>query len=343
MRIAQAGADATEPGCLDEAVCRWLWDLTGRVWVAEGGLILLTPLRMILIVAAAIVIRVLLHRMINRLVRGTVNNNRPLLLRPLPEKARTALQNAAAPPERRRQRAETIGSVLRSGVSFTLAAVVALLLLGELGVNLAPLLASAGIAGIAIGFGAQSLVRDFLAGLFILLEDQYGVGDVVDLGEASGTVEAVGLRVTTVRDLRGVVWYVPNGEIRRVGNRSQGWAVVVVDMPIGFAPVTEAMAALREGARRLVEEEGSGGDLVEPPDVLGVDQVTVEGAVVRTVAKTTADAQWRIGRQLRRLQAEELEQAGIADKILAARVYSAQVGNAGGQPMGGSGRQGGPI
>lgn len=287
----------------------------------------LTPLRILLIIVAALVTRVLLHRTINRLVRRTGNGARPALLRPLPEKVRTAAHpEGTLPPERRRQRAETIGSILKSVVSFGLLAMVALLLLGELGVNLAPLLASAGIAGIALGFGAQSLVRDFLAGLFILLEDQYGVGDMVDIGQATGTVEAVGLRVTTLRDLRGVVWYVPNGEIRRVGNRSQGWAVVVVDMPIGFAPISDAMAALREGARRLAEEEGEAGDLVELPEILGVDQVTVEGAVVRTIAKTTADSQWRIGRQLRRLQAEELEAAGIAAQILAARVYSAQAG-----------------
>jgi len=320
-----------------------LWEATGHAWLAEGALYLITPLRMALIVVGAIVVRALLHRTINRLVRRTANGGRPALLRPLPEKTRTALQGGTFLPERRRQRAETIGSVLRSAVSFVLFAVVALLLLGELGVNLAPLLASAGIAGIALGFGAQTLVRDFLAGLFILLEDQYGVGDVVDLGEATGTVEAIGLRVTTVRDLRGVVWYVPNGEIRRVGNRSQGWAQVVVDMPIGFAPLTEALEALRAGARRLAEEEGSSGDLVEPPEVLGVDQVTVEGAVVRTVAKTTADAQWRIARQLRRLQTEELEQAGIADKILAARVYAVQAANLASQPMGGSRGQGGPM
>ena len=223
---------------------------------------------------------------------------------------------------------------MKSSVSFGLATAVVLLLLGELGVNLAPLLASAGIAGIALGFGAQSLVKDFLAGLFILLENQYGVGDVVDLGEATGTVEAVGLRVTTVRDLRGVVWYVPNGEIRRVGNRSQGWAVVVVDIPIGFAPVNTAIEALRKGAQRLAEEEGTGGDLVDEPEILGVDQVTVEGAVVRTVVKTVPAAQWRIGRQLRRLQTEELEAAGLAEQILAARVYSAHAGGSGTHPMG---------
>ena len=115
-----------------------------------------------------------------------------------------------------------------------------MLVLGELGVELAPLIASAGIAGMALGFGAQNLVKDFIAGLFMLLEDQYGVGDIVDVGEASGTVEAVGLRITTIRDARGVLWYIRNGEIVRVGNKSQGWALVVVDVPVGFAGLDEA-------------------------------------------------------------------------------------------------------
>ena len=140
--------------------------------------------------------------------------------------------------------------MLRSVVSVSIFIVAVMLVLGELGVQLAPLIASAGIAGIALGFGAQNLVKDFIAGLFMLLEDQYGVGDVVDVGEASGTVEAVGLRITTIRDARGVLWYIRNGEIVRVGNRSQGWALVVVDVPVGFAGVEEATGVLRRGRRR---------------------------------------------------------------------------------------------
>ncbi len=119
--------------------------------------------------------------------------------------------------------------------------------------ELAPLLASAGIAGVALGFGAQNLVKDFIAGLFMLLEDQYGVGDVIDVGDVSGTVEAVGLRITTIRDARGVLWYIRNGEIIRVGNRSQGWAVVVVDVPVGFAGVEEATDVLETAAATMAD------------------------------------------------------------------------------------------
>ena len=137
----------------------------------------------------------------------------------------------------------------------------------------------------ALGFGAQNLVKDFIAGLFMLLEDQYGVGDVVDVGEAIGAVEAVGLRITTVRDGRGVLWYIRNGEIIRVGNKSQGWAMVVIDVPIGFAGVEEATAVLRTAAAAVAADPEYAADFVEPPQVLGVEQITVDGAVIRTIAQ----------------------------------------------------------
>ena len=237
----------------------------------------------------------LLHRTIDRLVRSTSDGAVPACSsrsQRLPD----SLQDATAIcPERRRQRAEAIGSVLRSFATAAVFSIAALMILGELGVNLAPLLASAGIVGVALGFGAQSLVKDLLAGLFMLLEDQYGVGDVVDVGEASGTVEAVGLRITTVRDARGVLWYIRNGEIVRVGNKSQGWALVVVDMPIGFAGVEQGDRGAARAAGRVAEDPEHPTDLIEPPNVLGVEQITVDGAVLRTTVKTAPDTQWKIG------------------------------------------------
>jgi small conductance mechanosensitive channel len=223
-------------------------------------------------------------------------------------------------PERRRQRAEAIGSVLRSAATTTIYSIAGLLIFNELGLDLAPLLASAGIVGVALGFGAQSLVKDLLAGLFMLLEDQYGVGDIIDVGEAAGTVETVGLRITTVRDARGVLWYIRNGEIVRVGNKSQGWAMVLVDMPIGFASVDEAVAALQGAARALAADPLWRDDLLEGPEVLGVEQITVDGAVVRTTVKTNSEVQWRVGRELRRRLADALADAGITDRISAGRV-----------------------
>jgi small conductance mechanosensitive channel len=309
--------------CNDNQLCQQIFDWTGQAWLAEGSyLFLVKPFRILLIVLLAMLARFLLHRMINRLVRSTAEGGVPTILKPLRERIPTSLQQATALfPERRRQRAEAIGSVLRSFVSITIVSIGFLLILGEIGVNLGPLLASAGIAGIALGFGAQSLVKDLLAGLFMLLEDQYGVGDTVDLGEATGVVEAVGLRITTLRDFRGVLWYIRNGEIIRVGNKSQGWAVVLVDIPIGFASVDEATAVLRTAARSLADDPEHAADFIDPPEVLGVEQITVDGAVIRAIAKTPAAAQFRVGRELRRRLSEALETSGIAARIAAARLY----------------------
>jgi small conductance mechanosensitive channel len=122
------------------------------------------------------------------------------------------------------QRIDALSSVLRSVLNFVIWLTAGLICLGEVGINLGPLIAGGGVLGVAIGFGSQSLVRDFLSGAFILVEDQFGVGDIVDVGEASGTVEAVSLRTTRLRAIDGTVWHVPNGEIRRVGNMSQHWS-----------------------------------------------------------------------------------------------------------------------
>jgi small conductance mechanosensitive channel len=310
--------------CREDVVCKQMYEWTGNVWFSESSFwIIVKPLRIILILLIAMLIRWVVHRMIKRLVRTSAHTSVPTILRPLRERIpnATATDPAAIVPERRRQRAEAIGSVLRNTVTAVVFAIAVLLILSELNFNLAPLIASAGIAGVALGFGAQSLVKDILSGIFMLLEDQYGVGDTVDLGEATGVVEAVGLRITTVRDGRGVLWYIRNGEIIRVGNKSQGWAMVIVDMPIGFAGVEEATSVMRAAAVGVAEDPDLAGHFVEPPDVLGVEQITVDGAVIRTVAKTTADGQFDVGRELRRRLTEALDAAGITARIAATRMF----------------------
>jgi small conductance mechanosensitive channel len=303
-------------------LCQWVYQQTGQAWIAQGSyLFLVKPLRIVLIVALALLARFLIHGMIDRLVRSTADST--TIPRPLRERVPgTLLRDAAgALPERRRQRAEALGSVLRSIASASVFAVALMLVLSELSINLAPLLASAGIVGLAIGFGAQNLVKDFVTGMFMLLEDQYGVGDVVDVGQASGTVEAVGLRITTIRDAQGVVWYIRNGEILRVGNKSQGWGQVVVDIPVGFAGVQEATEILRTAAAQLADDPQWSDDLIEAPEVLGVEQITGDGAVLRTTVKTTSESQWRVGRELRRCLTEALDTAGIAERLGAGRVF----------------------
>jgi small conductance mechanosensitive channel len=326
LAAAQPSPAADQPSpsesCLSDPLCRSVYDVTNSTWFADSSYyILVKPLRILLILLIALLVRYLLIKTINRLVRTTSTAQVPTILRPLRE--RTLRSNPAIYPERRRQRAEAIGSLLRNLVSIVVLSIAGLLVLDELNFNLGPLLASAGIVGLALGFGAQTLVKDLLAGLFMLVEDQYGVGDTVDLGEATGVVEAIGLRITTVRDGNGVVWYIRNGEIVRVGNKSLGWAMVTVDLPIGFASVEDATAVMRPAADSLAHDPEYADDFVDPPDVLGVEQVTVDGAIVRTVAKTTADGQFRVLRELRSRLTEALEDAGITAQIAAARAFPA--------------------
>jgi small conductance mechanosensitive channel len=300
-------------GSSDE-LCSWIYDHTRSTLLASGSYyFLVKPLRILLIVVIALIVRYAVHRMINRLVRSTAQGTVPAILKPLKERLPSTLQEVAAIfPERRRQRAEAIGSVLRSTATAVVFSIAGLMILSELGVDLAPLLASAGIVGVALGFGAQSLVKDLIAGLFMLLEDQYGVGDVVDVGQASGVVEAVGLRITTIRDGQGVLWYIRNGEIVRVGNRSQGWSLTIVDVPIGFASMDQAAEVLRDAAAAMAADPEWRDDLLEGPQVLGVEQITADGAVLRTTVKTNSEAQWRVGRELRRRLTEALAGAGIS-------------------------------
>jgi small conductance mechanosensitive channel len=278
--------------------------------------LIVKPVRIALIVLLAIVARVLLHRMINRVVRhASTDEQRATLLRPIRNRLPGALrETTGTASERRRQRAAALGSVLRSIASVSVSGIAAMLVLGQLGIDLAPLIASAGIVGVAIGFGAQNLVKDFVSGLFMLLEDQYGVGDVIDLGSVNGTVESVGLRITTLRDVHGVVWYVRNGEIVRVGNKSQGWAQVVVDVPVDFAEVHEASRVLKEAAAAMAADPDWMEHFIEVPTIVGVEQITADGAVLRITAKTPSPEQWRVARELRsRLTGALADEEAVAD------------------------------
>lgn len=273
-----------------------------------------TSVRILLIVVLALLIRAAIRRAIKRISRSSAENDLPLLLRPLGERLDIEgfLQNAGLLSERRRQRAETIGSVMRSVASVVVFAVAGMLVLSELEINLAPIVASAGVVGVAFGFGAQNLVRDFVSGIFMILEDQYGVGDVIDLGEVSGTVEAVGLRTTRVRDDYGTVWYVRNGEVSRVGNKSQGYAQVVLDTPISATDdLDRAGRVIKAAADSLWRDEDWADVVLEEPQLLGIEQLTNDAAVLRLTIKTRPMQQWRVGRELRRRVRQRL--AGGAD------------------------------
>lgn len=216
--------------------------------------------------------------------------------------------------ERREQRARAVGQLIRNFASILIWTIVAINIVVIFGLydRFSPLFASAGIAGIALGFGAQSLVRDFLSGIFMILEDQYGVGDIIDVGEATGTVEMVGLRVTRLRDLEGVVWYVRNGELMRVGNHSQGWARAVLDVGIGYHnDVEHAEEVMLEVAEELAADDAWGELILEKPDVWGVENLGDNSVMLRLVVKTKPLEQWKVARELRARIKERFDEEGV--------------------------------
>ncbi len=193
-----------------------------------------------------------------------------------------------------------MGSLLKSIITGLVLAIVGTMVLSEVGVNIAPIIASAGIVGLAVGFGAQSLVTDFLSGIFMIFEDQYGVGDEIDLGEAIGTVEAVSLRVTRLRDINGTVWYVRNGEIVRVGNMSQNWARTVLDVSVSYsADLVKVRRVLEDVAHDLWDDEDFKGKVIEEPSVWGVQDLGADGIAVRVALKTAPGLQWGVAREMR--------------------------------------------
>jgi small conductance mechanosensitive channel len=315
---APTPASGGDPTCLSNSdLCRFVYDHTHNAWLAASSYyVLVKPLRILLILAIAWVARYVIHRAIRKLIGRTARGEASPALKPL----RLRLSDSVF-RERRQQRSEAIGSVLLSTATAVIFSIAGLMILAELGIDLGPLLASAGIAGLAFGFGAQTLVKDLLAGLFMLIEDQYGVGDVVDLGEASGTVEAVGLRTTSIRDVRGVLWHIRNGEVVRVGNKSQGWAVIVIDVPIGFAPVEEATQVLAEACAEMAADPAWQEQLISPPEVLGVEHLTVDGASMRVTVRAQSEAQPQVSRELRSRLTDALARAGIASAMRAGRVY----------------------
>ncbi|MEV4061156.1 mechanosensitive ion channel family protein [Nonomuraea dietziae] len=295
-------------GCGNDPVCS---AFVGLFQEAAWAPLVASVITIVLIIVIAIVVRKLSQRVITRVVNraasGTSITGR--LRRTQATDGIDALLH-----ERRKQRAETMGSVLRHIASIVIMGTAILTVLDRLTIPIAPLLTSVGILGVAIGFGAQELVKDFIAGMFMLLEDQYGVGDVIDTGAAIGTVEAVTLRVTRLRDADGRVWYIRNGTITRVGNESQGWSRAYIDVPVAYdADVPE----VRELLKRVTEELWSDSDyresvIVEEPAVYGIEQISDTSVIFRVSAKTLPSKQAEVARELRLRVKAALDGAGIA-------------------------------
>jgi len=282
----------------DSYSCAAVYDWTGNESLARGATWLIgKPLTILGIVLIAVLVRWLATKTIDRIVKRAESA-------PLPGLKQTH--------NRRAQRARSLGSLLKSITTTVIFGIAFVMVLSEVGMNVAPILASAGVLGLAIGFGAQNLVKDFLSGVMMMIEDQYGVGDAVDLGEAVGTVENVGLRVTRVRDVDGTVWYVRNGEILRVGNQSQNWARTVLDISVSYAEdLDQVREVLADVAHGLWDDEDYKDVIIEEPEVWGVQTLAPDGVVVRLTLKTAPMEQWNVAREMRERIKARFDHEGI--------------------------------
>ncbi len=295
-------------------VCEWVLQRTDNEVLSNFvGTIVPDVLRVIVIFAVAWLINRVLRRLIKRIVRRMIDEE---------EGPFTALRKAGplgssqpVNPQRAVMRTETVGAVLRS-VSTLVVWVVAILVavgsLDSLDINLGPLIASAGIVGVALGFGAQSLVKDFLTGTFMLLEDQYGIGDIVNLGPATGVVEQISLRKTQIRDLEGTVWHIPNSEITRVGNLSQLWSRTLLDVDVAYdTDLRHAITVIKGVADDLYADLEWSQTILEEPEVWGVESFGESAITIRMVVKTQPAKQWEVNRQLRLRLKEAFDREGI--------------------------------
>ena len=310
----------TDAGLIDACgvertyTCEKVYEWTDSEFLAIASeWVLDRPIRILLIVLVAWIAARVLQRTVVRFTRSIASSERSSTLTQLRERGPGRLLIEETAGKRAEARAETIGLVLRSIVSAVVWGVATLLILGQLDIDLAPLIAGAGIGGIALGFGAQSVVKDFLSGLFMLIEDQYGVGDVIDIGAAVGTVEEVSLRSTTIRDVNGTVWHVPNGEIARVGNYSQLWSRAVIDVEVAYdVDLRFASGVIQRVADEMWEDPEWGGDeLMERPEVWGIQNLGASGVAIRLAVKTEPSMQWATERELRLRIKEALDAAGI--------------------------------
>ncbi|NLA35150.1 MAG: mechanosensitive ion channel family protein [Actinobacteria bacterium] len=269
-----------------------------------------TALRVLLILIVAGVLRWIVHRAISRATRRMDRSFRG-------ERFGATLAGTlgGTSASRVEARSLTIEGMAKSLATWIIGLITALLVLSELSINLAPLLAGAGIAGIALGFGAQSLVKDVLAGFFILVEDQFGVGDIIDVGTANGTVEEITLRSTRLRDLQGTVWHIPNGTIQHVGNKSQGWARAVVEITVGLTvDINRARQIMVDVANDMATEDhwAQAMRVGDGPDDQGVSALTAAGATLRMVVTTEPKSQWAVERELRQRIKEAFDREGIS-------------------------------
>ena len=296
-------------------VCRVVWDLSHSTAAAQVVQVYLAgPIgrtaRIVFIILVALIVRAITNRLINKVTERAAVMSGPANGKSAIHRAGVAVHLAGT--ARREQRARALGSILRSAVSVLVFGIAVLTILGVLGFNLAPLLASTAVLGVALGFGAQNLVRDYLAGVMMLVEDHYGVGDTINVKDVTGTVEAMTLLTTRLRDVNGVVWHIRNGTIDAVGNESQGWSRAIIDYPVAYSQDLARIRRLMEhAAGGLYRDRHWRSLMLEKPEVWGAQELSSKEVTMRIVAKTEPMRQWEVARELRARVKSVLDVAGV--------------------------------
>lgn len=312
--------EALAEGCGADAsfICEWVFDRTdSEAWAVLADWFIDRPLRIVFILVLAWIVVRVLRKVVRRFAAEVADRSAggrggvELEIGSLRRRVNLITQNNQS-SDRSSQRAVTLGKLLESLVSITVWTLAIFAVLGEFGISLGPLVASAGIAGIAIGFGAQSIVRDFLAGIFVVIEDQYGVGDIIDVSYALGEVIDVGFRTTQLRDVEGVLWTIPNGEIQRVGNYSQVWSRSVFDISISYDDDIDHASAVIKGVLDELWHNGSPhATIIDEPEVLGVEELGGSAVVIRARVKTEPSEQFAVARRVRAEIKKAFDREGI--------------------------------
>jgi small-conductance mechanosensitive channel len=286
-------------------VCEWVVGLAGDNETVAGVLAWLVgrPLEIVVIVLVTFVgVRFLknwIRAAVHRVVVGA------------PDDASDSVDGLPT-KQRAEARAGSIASVLAGSAGIAVWTISIITVLGIAGIEVAPMIAGAGIAGLALSFGAQNVIRDIVAGLFILVEDQFGIGDVIEVDGVSGTVEAISLRATQLRSVNGTLWFVPNGQINQMGNMTKSWSAAILDVDVAYgADIGRVRSVLASVATELVDDVDYGGVMVEPPQVMGVEALGADSVTVRVVLKVAPGQQWVVQRVLRERVKAALDDAGI--------------------------------
>jgi moderate conductance mechanosensitive channel len=294
--------EPTAPPAVTDAA---FWQDVGEFFLGLGAKALNVAVIIAVSVLIAWVLRVVIRRVVARIVSGAKNKAKVDDTR--------ALERSPLAAVRVVQRTRTLGTILQNIVNVALVLIALVLCVGVLAPDvLASLTLLTAAIGAGLGFGAQNIVKDVLNGIFIVAEDQVGIGDVVDLGLATGVVEFVSVRITHVRDVNGTLWYVRNGEITRIGNMSQGWSRVIIDLAVPVdADIAEVEAAMLAAAQGIADDPKWRTRVIEQPEVWGLESVSGDALVIRLVMKTRAGAKDDVARELRMRLKRAIDDMGL--------------------------------